>query len=522
MEESKKSFEEQEESIVNATRTLFAQIGSVSEDRYMKNNILLKYTYADLTKFIECPRLYHRKLIEINQYLYYTSSMYRNIIDYYVKMVLVDRWHVKTTIQDAKINSVNKKKLQQDYIRYVAQIEKLNLKQEIHTILLTMFLEDAVFGFWLRGDEQDVLYYLPHNWCEIRGKTNGLWSFHIDVSKIPFQKYKLLPEELKRRLKKHLKKSGDDALYAVPFQDGFCAKWNSITDEIYPPMTSIIENILRIKDYKQLDQARTELDAWTLLSMLIPMKDGEQNHLLLTEKVISQFVTGAQNTVPSQVGVIPTPMKIESIPLNKNSVADKDKVKEATDQYNKETGVPAALMGEGKSGSIVSLTIKKDSAVIFNCLDQISNIITLKMKLDGFDTNRRYSFVFKQQHITVFNEAEKQKQLALNANQGSPNKFEWYGSQGISANEVLGQCIIENDIFKDVFDNMTVLPSQTTHAKQVEETINVNRNPGTGVPRASTNITDSTLGRPRLDIEELSPEGEATRENDSNNPANRM
>jgi hypothetical protein len=63
---------------------------------------------------------------------------------------------------------------------------------------------------------------------------------------------------------------------------------------------------------------------------------------------------------------------------------------------------------------------------------------------------------------------------------------------------MIGNSILENDIFSDVFNNWQVLKTSYTQSS-----------------------SSSDVGRPTSADEDLSASGEVTRENDTNNPDNR-
>ena len=66
----------------------------------------------------------------------------------------------------------------------------------------------------------------------------------------------------------------------------------------------MIADILLIDEYKDLAKAQSINDAYKILTMKIPTKDGE---ITLDDSLISTFVSVVLNTVQNNIGVITTP-----------------------------------------------------------------------------------------------------------------------------------------------------------------------------------------------------------------------
>jgi hypothetical protein len=80
-----------------------------------------------------------------------------------------------------------------------------------------------------------------------------------------------------------------------------------------------------------------------------------------------------------------------------------------------------------------------------------------------------------------------------------PNKFELMGITGVNPARVLGNEFLENTVFK-LGSTWTVLQSSYT----------------------TSNTDSNNVGSPAVSDGDLSPSGEQTRENDTNNPENRI
>ena len=102
--------------------------------------------------------------------------------------------------------------------------------------------------------------------------------------------------------------------------------------------------------------------------------------------------------------------------------------------------------------------------------------------------------------MTIFNQTDYiDNELKLAQNR-VPNKTRLCVASNISPAEMLGNSIIENELFKDVFDNWQ--PMKTSYVMSGD--------------------SDNEGGRPTMDESEISEITQNTRDNDSNNPDNRV
>ena len=148
---------------LNAINTLFRKI---QQAQPVIEYRIRNYTEEDLERYTSDIVRYQSQLIDLNNYAYMVLGLFRDLIDFYIKPIMY-RWALNTRVKHYNFNQQDQDQLlfQQDYISYAAKINKLNLGREFHRILLTMFLEDAVFGYWVEDEQSSTIFYLPSSWC---------------------------------------------------------------------------------------------------------------------------------------------------------------------------------------------------------------------------------------------------------------------------------------------------------------------------------------------------------------------
>ena len=121
------------------------------------------------------------------------------------------------------------------------------------------------------------------------------------------------------------------------------------------------------------------------------------------------------------------------------------------------------------------------------------------MKLRGYIYNS-YQFIYKIMDITIFNQTDVIDEELKLSQASMPNKTRLCAASGISPTAMLGNTIMENAVFKDIFDMWQPLKSSYT----------------------SSSDSSDEGGAPTKSDGDLSASGEVTRENDTNNPDNRI
>ena len=447
------------------------------------------YSEEDLERFTSDILRYTSQLIDLNNYAYTTIGLYRELIDFYIKPVLY-RWTLNTRVTNMNFAKIQGDRLELDLIEYAAKINQLNIGREFHRLLLRMFLEDAVFGYWLEDDKSSTIFYLPSAWCLIRQTVNGNWTYLINTPKISQRDVDKLPREIGSLVNRYKSKSGDEALAPVPYEKVVCFKYNDHTNGIFPPFTYVLLLIVDLMKAKKISLTKNEQDAVNLIQMLIPIDDKDDDHLRFTDPIIEKYAIGLQQLLAENNSILPTPMELSVLETNKNQTTDKNIVRNAMDAYNGETGLPK--FGGTNTAAEMKRALENAASKVFVIFDQISDSVNLKMKYDGYLYDS-YEFIYKILHMNKFNESEFIDALLKQTQSGAINKFDLEAARGKDPCMLIGQNYVENVVYRNIFMNLIVPPSSHTQAG----------------------------GRPRQNEDNLTDAGTQTREDDTNNPANR-
>lgn len=469
-------------------------LSELSLNKSIRPHRIFTFTRQQILNMCQYPERYGTQILKLMDYMYQKSGYMRRLIDYFSNMSKLN-YYIDTEATDVLFFKENKKNIKKNYIKFSAQSSKFNLSNVIHDIMKRLYLNDACFAFVVENDLDISYFFLDPRYCEIRKIVNGnIYEFAINRSMLSDTYFNSLPSELQNLLdmSKELSKNN---LVDIPYQNGFCLKYNNNFLHLFPPFFPMCADILLIDEYKDLAKSKAINDAYKLLVLPVPMKDGE---VTMGDEMLAPYVETALNVVQENIGVLPYPGDVKSVEFSSSNSDDRDKVADATKQMYANQGVSEALMSGASSGSELKLSITNDSADIFRIYRMLENWISLQMKLRDY-IYPSYQFVYKIMDITIFNQTEVIDEELKLSQASIPNKSRLCAASGLSPSAILGNTIVENDIFKDVFDLWQPLKSSYTSSDSAEGS-----------------------GRPEKDVGSLSPSGEQAKENDTNNPNNRI
>ena len=460
-----------------------------------KYNRIFGFTRNQIISMTQYPERYPNHIIRLSRYMYLKSGYYKRLIDYFANSAILN-WTIDTEIKQDKMFTTNPKTFRKNYINYTAQVNKFKLDNRVTDIFKRLFIDDACFGFVTENDIDTSIFLLEPDFCKIEKLTNGsIYQFSVNRSLIDANVFKTLPEELQMLIERSKEVSLDNRVM-IPYENSFCIKYNDDFTYLYPCFFSLISELLNIDDIKDLVKAKSEADAYKLIYFKIPTNDDDQ--ISMGDELISKFVEMACAILPERFGVIPSPMDLQLIESKSTISDDKNKVEQAVDNYYGEAGVSKALISSASSGSELKLSMKVDSSDIYRIYRKIESWVDLQMKLRGHIYND-YQFVYRILPTTIFDVDDYVDRRLKLAQASLPIKEELLSAIGVNTAKMLGNSFTEQIFKEDIFDKWEVLKTSYTTAGD-----------------------NSESGAPMKDETEISDITQKTRDNDSNNPDNRV
>ena len=454
------------------------------------------FTRKQIINMSKYPERYGQSILKLMDYMYQSSGYMKRLIDYFSNMAKLN-YYVDTEVTDMSFFRVKENIFKKNYFKFIAQSSKFNLGNNINEILKRMYLNDVCYAFVVETDLDISYFFIDPKYCQITRNVNGnVYQFAINRSLITNSYYDTLPSPLVVLIEESKSISRND-LVEIPYDQGFCLKYNNNFLHIYPPFFPMIADILLIDEYKDLAKTKAINDAYKLLVLKVPTKDGE---VTMGDEILAPFISTALAVVQQNIGVLPYPDNVEPVEFSATNAEDRDKVADAVSQMYANMGVSEALMSGASSGSELKLSITNDSGDIFRIYRMIENWVSLQMKLRGFIYSS-YQFVYKIHDMTIFNYTEVIDEELKLAQASIPNKMKLCSACGISPTALIGNSYIESTIFKDIFDSWNPLKSSYTASSEDEQ---------------------SQAGAPQKEDTELTQTGQQARDDETNDPDNRI
>lgn len=430
--------------------------------RLVKKNLNVSGSYTlntnfekdQIVKWLENPSRNEKRLRDLSNFLWDTSSHYRRIIDYFGTMLTFD--YVVDLYNES--TKVNKNNIYKRYIETINYLEKMNIKHEFGKLIYNAMINDAVYGYEYSNDQSFFFDILNPDYCAINGIEDGVYNFSFDFSY--FDKYK---DDLERFAPEFITK------YNIYTKDKRGERWQELDstkticikisekDYTIPPLAGVFEEIYSLYDYKDLQMNRTELENYLLLVAKIPyMKDtGKENNFALSLDIANEYFNKMNSNLNDSIGTILSPFEsIEPIKLTKNE-KELDTVTLAENAVYNSSGTPRIVFNSDKaSGAALNKAILMDEITMFKVLRQFERWINSKLK----DINKKINFKVSFLDMTKYNQDELAGLYKEGSTLGLPVKTRYCASLGLSPSDVINGMTLENDVL-DIVNNFIPLQS---------------------------------------------------------------
>lgn len=456
------------------------------------NRVIGTYTKEDIKKYLKDKSKpeYQKKLRDISKQLYYSSSQYRRLINYYATLFNLDY-----VVEGYGVNpeDIDIKKYKNSYFKNVDYVERMNIKNEFTKARLIAYRDGIFFGYARVSKDGFYIQEINPDYCRLSyiDPTTGLLGYSFDFSSINSNnKIDMYPEQFQELYLSLESSKSRNKFVKIESPFAICIK---ASPDIYPlpPFVSLFEGLLDIADFKALNKNQEEIGNYKLLFQKIPMrtdKDAQVNSFLIDKDFAQVFHDNIEENLPPQVGLMTSPMDITAINFDRDSI-DKNKVGQATSQYWNEAGVPELLFSSSSNSSTgLKSAITSDEADAFVLVKDIERWINehLKQTMKG-----QYKFRVRILKTTEHNLSGYRDARLKEAQFGIPVKNEIMAITGSQPSAMYLNAFLENEVLQ-LTDKL--IPLRSTH----------------------TGDTTSEGGAPSKDESDLTDKGTQTRDLESN------
>jgi len=413
-------------------------------------SLLKKYKQSEVREIIENfkKEANQVKLREISQLLFAKSPQYQRLLRYFSDMALF-AWMIKPV---KNIRKLNKAKVLKQYEEIGEVVNAMSLRHEMQKVLRTAFAEDVFYGYIHKDKNSFYIQKVDASIAKITSVEDGVFNYSIDMSVFQKDETKLISwateVQVKYREWKVAKAKNPriSDFVELDAKNTICIKINEEMLEIFPPFAGSFDAIFDIEGFKRLRKDKEELGNYMVLTQELPMrKDSENNNdFMIDLKMMQYFHNMAVDTVPENVGVVTSPMKIEPIKFDKDR-ADNDGVGKATRDFWQDNGTSQLLFSSDSSTSQgLLMSVKTDEEIVFAVVTQIQRWLNRYLRFQFKDL----LFNVEILHVTYYNQQETYKMLVESGTYGVPVKNRLSAVVGLDPLEAMNMAYLENELLK--------------------------------------------------------------------------
>lgn len=488
-----------------AQKISFAKLNELLQRNVSKNlsKSYTQYTRDLLDTYAQSPLNNIDSIREVSKFLTRVSMLYKLMLQYYSTMPL---YTYNITPLSGYVKDFNVDKTLKSYEKVLQIFHSFNMTKELQNIISNTIRDGMYVGF-MYNSESDGLFLMPLDiqYCRIYGKTaEGEWIVYMDAAY--FDKNDnvnfiygvnndgngVWDECFIKGYENYRNLGRDYEWFRLTPESTFCMIAGT-DDEFYIPLPyyfPLFKSLLQILDTESLVAAKEELQNYKLILNQIPLINGSDqvDDFALSFDIITAYDAILKSVVPELVGVGTVPYEnVNVIDFEKStSTADTDELNKAMNNLFANAGINRLIVSSGESSNSngIRYSNANDLGKISIYLRRIESWLNYWIKhniADGFHLQ-----IFDQTHYNKDDFIQSKKDAASLGG----SKMDYLCSLGDTPYVAYNKLRFES-VALNIQQFMT--PLQSTYTQ-----------------------SSSSVGAPTKDDDELSEEGQSTRNSGKN------
>lgn len=432
-------------------------------------------------------------LRNLAKFLYTLSFPLRRIVNYFAS--LPDFSARKVNLDFSLTEDNDEESLLKDYEDACRYIRKMNLETNMFKLLLIAWLEGVVY-FQPYQDDDGTLLLMPLNgqYCKLSSIGynnlyhvafdftffNGSNSFYLEVWDPEFKKkYNAYQKDTNLRWQE----LETARAFKIDLSD---------PDLILSPFASLFEPIIDLIDLQSLTAIKESLEIYKLLIMRIPLLNSQNpDDMALSLELAKKFYNKAAADLPPEIGLILSPMEVDSITFDKSATSDSNAIFDNYENLMEQTGIAQVFASSRLNGaSSVRMSMLTDALMATKgIMGQIEAFINERIQMEYPNSAAYVKFI----DVTTYTKEERLSQVEKAASLGLPVKLEYMTLLGYDPLETMASDWLETKLELSVNKFIHPLVSSHTQSANSDEAV-----------------------KPEKDDTELTDEGEKTKDQDKN------
>lgn len=429
-------------------------------------------------------------LRNLSKFLYTLSFPLRRIVNYFASLPDFSAYKINLDFSITEDN--DEEALLRDYEDACRFVRKMNLELNMFKLLVIAWREGIVyFQPYQDADGSLLLMPLDSQYCKISSVGyNGLLHVAFDFSFFRGSNAFYLDVWDKEFKQKYNKFDKDPTLRWQELDVARAFKIDAADiDLIISPFASLFEGLIDLIDLQSLMAVKDSLDIYKLLVMKIPLlKSQNPDDLALNLKLAKKFFNLAQESLPSEIGLILSPgMDVDSISFDKNATSDTNAIADSYQNLMEQTGISQIFDSSRLTGaSSVKMSMLSDALMATRgIMKQVEAFVNERILMQFSNSAAYVKFI----DVVTYTKDERIAQIEKAASFGLPVKQEYLSLLGYDPIEMLSSDWLETKLGLSV--TKFIHPVVSSHTQ-------------------SANSNDG--GAPTKDDGELTDDGEASRD----------
>ena len=323
-----------------------------------------------------------------------TSGTLKEIVMYKTEIPTYDHYILPLDMGKYK----DLEKLEKAEFKAATQIEKYKLKYNIPWMTQRIVEQGVLYNYKVETPNEIFFIEIPSDKCVITSFKDGIWRFGINVRKFNAKSILSYPEEIQQvyeDYKNGLIKKDDliDNTYYELSENAFAFSLDRFTDTGIPYYSHLLCDLLTLAELKDLESESAKLDNYKLIHQT-PLTDKDTGKMQHDANTNTMYHNALKKQVPDGVGVITSPLKIESVPLGNSKESKMKYNNQLEESIYSSAGVNSELMNGSKSSNeAIALGSVIDTLLAFKILRIIANWLNLDLKKNSITKNWKVEFV---------------------------------------------------------------------------------------------------------------------------------
>lgn len=439
------------------------------------------YSKENIISWLQNPLTNEKSLRDASNYLYISSMHYQRLISYYAGLILGA--YVISPLGFEGREKIKKETFQKQYHKVAKDIELLDVQSTLRKVITIALRDGAYYGVRWSDKNSTFIQDIDPDYCKITSISNGTFLYSVDMTKIS-SNLEFFPPEFTKMYADYV--ATGQKYQEVPPGISVCVKGDdSIIGYTIPPFAAVMPSLYTIANAEALQETAEELKNYKMITGKVPLDDNGVPTIGwdLYQKYYAQLTSA----VGDNVGLAITPFNLDSFEFEqKSGVSDVDTIGKAVANFWSTAGTSGLLHGiSNDTSGVTKLSIKNDETYVMGMVKQFERVLNryLKTEMSG---NIKFKITILP--VTVFNQEEKVKYYK-DAGTFGYGKSYYAAASGISQHDVSGLDYLENEILG--YGDLKPMSSSYTSSNE-------------------------GAGRPVMSDGELTEDGEATRDNDTN------